>query len=57
MKRFKDVPLDQIALSCRINTVKASNSISRQAFEYAKKKGYKSVTIVEKPNVIRETSG
>jgi 3-isopropylmalate dehydrogenase len=57
MKRFKETPLDEIALSCRINTVRASTSIARQAFEFAKKNGYKSVTIVEKPNVIRETSG
>lgn len=57
MKRFKETPLDEIAMSCRINTRKASSSISRQAFEYAKKYGYKNVTIVEKPNVIRETSG
>jgi isocitrate/isopropylmalate dehydrogenase len=57
MKRFKETPLEEIALSCRINTVKASTSISRQAFEFAKKHGYKTVTIVEKPNVIRETSG
>ena len=57
MKRFKETPLDEIAISCRINTRKASGNISRQAFEYARKKGYGSVTIVEKPNVIRETSG
>ncbi len=30
---------------------------SRAAFEYAKKHGYKSVTVCEKPNVLRETSG
>jgi 3-isopropylmalate dehydrogenase len=29
----------------------------RQAFEYAKRFGYPTVTLVEKPNVIRETSG
>jgi len=57
MKRFESTPGDEIAMSCRINTVKASANISRQGFEYAKKHGYKTVTIVEKPNVIRETSG
>jgi 3-isopropylmalate dehydrogenase len=57
MKRFAQTPLDEIALSCRINTVKGSRSISKQGFEYAKKHGYKTVTIVEKPNVLRETSG
>jgi 3-isopropylmalate dehydrogenase len=57
MKRFADVPADEIAISLRINTRKASENIARQGFEYAKKHGYASVTVVEKPNVIRETSG
>jgi 3-isopropylmalate dehydrogenase len=57
MKRFEGTPSEEIALSCRINTIKGSSNISRQGFEYAKKHGYKNVTIVEKPNVIRETSG
>ena len=29
----------------------------RAAFEYANRHGYKSVTVCEKPNVLRETSG
>jgi len=57
MKKFKDIPLDEIALSCRFITKKASQSIVRQGFEYAKKHNKKSVTLVEKPNVLRETSG
>ncbi len=57
MKRFKEIPLEDIALSCRIFTRKACQSIVRQAFEYAKKFKRNSVTVVEKPNVIRETSG
>ncbi len=57
MKRFTDTPLEDIALSCRIFTRKACQSIVRQGFEYAKKFKRNSVTIVEKPNVIRETSG
>lgn len=57
MKKFKDTPLDEIALSCRFITKKASQSIVRQGFEYAKKYNKKSVTLVEKPNVLRETSG
>ena len=57
MARFKDVPPDKIAISLRIVTEKAANNISKQAFDYAQKHGYKSVTIVEKPNVVRETSG
>ncbi len=57
MKKFEDTPLDQMAVSCRIFTKKACQNIVRQAFEYAKEHNRKSVTLVEKPNVIRETSG
>lgn len=57
MKRFKNTPLEDIALSCRIFTRKACQSIVRQGFEYAKKFNRNSVTVIEKPNVIRETSG
>lgn len=57
MKKFANIPLDEIAISCRIFTKKACQSIIRQGFEYAKEHKRKSVTIVEKPNVIRETSG
>jgi len=57
MKKFKDTPLEDIALSCRIFTRKACQSIVRQSFKYAKKFKRNSVTVVEKPNVIRETSG
>jgi 3-isopropylmalate dehydrogenase len=56
-KKFQNVPLEDMALSCRMFTRKACQNIVRDAFEYAKKHGYKSVTVVEKPNVIRETSG
>ncbi|MFC1477448.1 isocitrate/isopropylmalate dehydrogenase family protein [candidate division KSB1 bacterium] len=57
MERFGQHSLDDIAVSCRIFSRKGCQSIARQGFEYAKKFGYKTVTIVEKPNVIRETSG
>jgi 3-isopropylmalate dehydrogenase len=57
MKRFAQVPLDEIAVSCRIFTKKACQSIVRHAFQYAKEHNRKSVTLIEKPNVIRETSG
>ncbi|HID93292.1 MAG TPA: isocitrate/isopropylmalate dehydrogenase family protein [bacterium (Candidatus Stahlbacteria)] len=57
MKAFEDVPSDQIALSCRIFTEEGCRRIIRKAFEYAKKTGRPSVTVVEKPNVLRETSG
>ena len=57
MKKFENIPLEDMAVSCRIFTRKACQNIVRQAFEYAKEHNRKSVTLVEKPNVIRETSG
>lgn len=55
MKRFSSVPLEDIALSCRILTRPGCRSSLRQGFEYAVKHGYKSVTLVEKVNVLRES--
>ena len=57
MKRFSDTPLDEIAISTRIMTKRACELILTQAFEYANKRGYGSVTVVEKPNILRETGG
>lgn len=57
MKFFKDTPSEEMAISTRIVTKKASERIIRAAFEYAKKYGYTNVTLCEKPNVLRETSG
>ena len=57
MRRFAETAGDDIAISCRVFTRKGCENIARQAFEYAKKHGRKTVTIVEKPNVVRETSG
>ncbi|MFH1417449.1 MAG: isocitrate/isopropylmalate family dehydrogenase [Planctomycetota bacterium] len=57
MARFKECPGEDLAVSTRIFTRRACRRICRAAFEYAKKFGYKSVTVCEKPNVIRETSG
>lgn len=57
MKRFMDVPDDEIAISTRIITKKGAERIIRAAFEYAKSNGKKTVTLVEKPNVLRETGG
>ncbi len=56
-KRFADTPRDEMALSLRIITEKGARTIITDAFEYARKHGRKSVTLVEKPNVLRETSG
>jgi len=57
MARFDIHPAGEIAVSLRINTKTGCRNIITDAFEYAKKAGRKSVTVVEKPNVIRETSG
>ncbi|OPX31603.1 MAG: 3-isopropylmalate dehydrogenase [Gemmatimonadaceae bacterium 4484_173] len=56
-KNFGNVPREDLAVSTRIFSRRACQRILRAAFEYAKKFNYKSVTICEKPNVIRETSG
>jgi isocitrate/isopropylmalate dehydrogenase len=57
MRRFAEVPADEIAISCRILTKQGCRRILRKAFEHARSLGRPSVTVVEKPNVIRETSG
>ena len=56
-KNFADVPRDELAVSTRIFSHKATERILRAAFNYAAKYNYSSVTLCEKPNVIRETSG
>ncbi len=45
------------AISLRIITRKGAERIVRAAFEYAKENNLNNVTVVEKPNVLRETSG
>jgi len=57
VKNFGKTPKEELSVSTRIFTKKATERILRAAFEHAKKYGYKSVTVCEKPNVIRETSG
>jgi len=56
-KAFANVPGPDLAASVRIITRAASCRIITAAFEYARKKDFKAVTICEKPNVVRETSG
>jgi 3-isopropylmalate dehydrogenase len=56
-KPFAGVPGPDLAVSCRIFTRRACRRIAEAAFRYAKQFGYKSVTVCEKPNVVRETSG
>lgn len=57
VKNFGKVPVEELAVSTRIFSRHATERIVRAAFDYARKYGYKSVTVCEKPNVIRETSG
>jgi len=54
---FANVPSAEVAISTRVFTRNACRRIVEAAFNYAKKHGYPSVTICEKPNVLRETSG
>jgi isocitrate dehydrogenase (NAD+) len=56
-KAFAQVPGPDLAVSLRIITRAAARRIVTAAFEYAKRKKFKAVTICEKPNVVRETSG
>jgi 3-isopropylmalate dehydrogenase len=56
-KPFDSVPGNEMAISVRIITRPAARRICEAAFRHAVKFGYKSVTICEKPNVLRETSG
>jgi len=57
MIKFKDVPSEEMAISTRIVSRDGCYRIIKSAFEYAKKFGYSNVTVCEKPNVLRETSG
>jgi len=57
MKAFAATPLEEMAVSTRIMTKKGCERIVRGAFEYALIAGRRSVTVVEKPNVLRETGG
>jgi 3-isopropylmalate dehydrogenase len=56
-QNFAWCPRPELAVSTRIFTYKYTERIVRAAFEYAKEKGFKAITVCEKPNVIRETSG
>ena len=56
-KAFSGVAGPELAVSVRIITKPAARRIITAAFEFARKKKFKGVTICEKPNVLRETSG
>lgn len=55
--KFKNLPLDEYAISCKINTKFGSERIIRAAFQFAREFGRKKVTIVHKANVVRATDG
>ncbi len=57
VQNFSRTPKEEISISTRIFTKRATERILRAAFNHARKYGYNSVTVCEKPNVIRETSG
>jgi len=57
VENFGKVPVEELSVSARIFTKKATERILSAAFDHARKFGYSSVTVCEKPNVIRETSG
>ncbi len=57
MKKFRAYGLENLAISTRIMSRQKCDNIVTQAFTYAQKHGYKTVTVVDKPNVLRETGG
>ena len=54
---FKDVPLNELAISNKVITYKGSERILRAAFEFARAHGRKKVTVIHKANVVRATEG
>jgi 3-isopropylmalate dehydrogenase len=54
---FENVDGRDLAVGCRIVTRHAAFRIALAAFDYARAHGYPTVTICEKPNVLRDTSG
>lgn len=57
VKNFGKILKNELSVSTRIFSQKATERIIRAAFNYAREYKYRSVTVCEKPNVIRETSG
>jgi isocitrate/isopropylmalate dehydrogenase len=54
---FKDVPLNELAISNKIITCKGSERIIRAALEFARTHGRRKVTVIHKANVVRATEG
>ena len=57
MKAFGRHGLENLALSTRVMSRDGCRSIVTQAFEFARTHKRRSVTLVDKPNVLRETGG
>ena len=55
MNHFDEFDLKELAISTRIMSKNRCKSIVEQAFKYAKNNNKKNVTLVDKPNVLRET--
>ena len=54
---FADLAGTEYGISCKVNTRRGSERIVRAAFEYARARGRKKVTIVHKANVVRAADG
>jgi 3-isopropylmalate dehydrogenase len=54
---FKELPGDSYAISCKINTRRGCERIILAAFQFARDKGRRKVTMVHKANVVRATDG
>ncbi len=54
---FLNTPGPDLAVGLRVITRNAAFRIALAAFDYARRHGYSNVTVCEKPNVLRETSG
>jgi 3-isopropylmalate dehydrogenase len=54
---FAKLPVDQYAISCKINTKRGSERIVKAAFDFARRFRRKKVTIVHKANVVRASDG
>lgn len=54
---FSNLPGEQYAVSCKINTRAGSERIVRAAFQFARQHKRRKVTVVHKANVVRATDG
>ena len=57
IRKFDGVADEDMAVTLRVITRKGAEAVIKDAFAYAKKYDMPTVTVVEKANVLRETSG